>query len=508
VSKITESLVEAGHNWQGQVVPFGISGTNSATLEVSSLPPVNLGSRLRYLIQYPYGCIEQTTSSVFPQLYLDKIKVLTEVEKSSIQRNVNAGIDRLRSFQRSDGGFSYWPGLENSDSWGTTYAGHFLVEAEARGYFVPSDMLRKWKKYQKNKASEWRRADQYYNSDLMQAYRLYTLVLGDAAELGAMNRLQEDKKLSTTAAWMLASAYAKAGQPEAARKIIANLSTVVKPYRELGYTYGSDMRDRALILETLTLLNERPRAFELLKEISQGLGDGGYWMSTQETAMCLRAVGNFAGMEKRGAIKFSYVLNGKSVTASTELPIAQVPIPIAGTKEQSITLNNTGAGLLYVRLISEGTPAKGDEEDAQNNLSLSVRYTDVDGANLDVSKLEQGTEFIAEVTVVHAGLRNYYENLALNQVFPSGWEINNLRLTDDQGVTKNAQYNYQDIRDDRVYTYFNLSANQRKTFKVLLTATYSGTYYLPAISCEAMYDKSIYARKKGYTIEVIKPVAP
>jgi alpha-2-macroglobulin len=508
VTKISEAIVEAGKSWSGDVVPFGISGTNSATLEVSSLPPVNLGSRLRYLIQYPYGCVEQTTSSVFPQLYLDKIKVLTEIEKSSIQRNVTSGIERLRLFQRADGGFSYWPGMENSDSWGTTYAGHFLVEAESRGYFVPSDVIRKWKKYQKNKASEWRRADKYYNSDLMQAYRLYTLALSGAAEIGAMNRLQEDNALSSTAAWMLAAAYAKAGQPEAARKIISGLSTIVKPYRELSYTYGSDMRDRALILETLTLLNEKTKAFEVLKEVSKALGESGYWMSTQETAMCLRAVGNFAGMEKRGDIKFTYGLNGKNVSASTELPIAQVAIPINGTKGQNLRMTNSGGGMLYLRLITEGTPARGNEEDGQNNLSLSIRYTDVKGAEVDVTKLEQGTEFLAEVTVTHTGLRANYENLALSQVFPSGWEINNLRLTDDQGLSKTSGYNYQDIRDDRVYTYFDLSPNQRKTFKVLLTATYSGTYYLPAVNCEAMYDKSIYARKKGYVVEVVKPVAP
>ena len=115
---------------------------------------------------------------------------------------------------------------------------------------------------------------------------------------------------------------------------------------------------------------------------------------------------------------------------------------------------------------------------------------------------------MAEVTVTHAGLRTQYENLALSQVFPSGWEISNLRLTDDEGLSQASSYNYQDIRDDRVYTYFDLSPNQRKTFKVLLTATYSGTYYLPAVNCEAMYDKSIFARKKGYTVEVLKAATP
>jgi alpha-2-macroglobulin len=508
VTKITESLLESGKKWQADVVPFGIVGTNNAVLEVSNLPPVNLGSRLRYLIQYPYGCVEQTTSSVFPQLFVNRIKVLTDIEKSAIQRNVTAGIERLKSFQRPDGGFSYWPGGDDSDSWGSAYAGHFLVEAEANGYFVPSDMIKRWKKFQRNKASEWRREQKYFNNDLIQAYRLYTLALSGSPEVGAMNRLQEEKDLGLNAAWMLAAGYAKAGQPEAAKKLIGTLSLVIKPYRELSYSYGSDVRDRALILETLVLLKERTKAFDVLKEISRYLGDDGYWMSTQETAMCLKAIGSFAGMEQRGDLKFSYVINGKSVNAQTELPIAQVQIPINAVKTQAVAVTNTGGGTLFARIITEGAPARGNEDESENNLSLQVRYTDMKGNRIDVSKLDQGTEFMAEVSVTHTGIRSYYENLALSQVFPSGWEINNVRLTGDESLVKQSGFSYQDIRDDRVYTYFGLSPAETRTYRVSLTASYAGSYYLPAVSAEAMYDKSIYARKKGFVVDVVKPVTP
>lgn len=507
VTRVTESLLDAGKSWTVDAVPFGISGTNTAVLEISSMPPVNLGSRLRYLIQYPHGCIEQTTSSVFPQLYLSQIKVLTEIEQKNIQRNVTSGIERLKSFIQRDGGFGYWPGTaENSDPWGTTYAGHFMVEAQANGYYVPDDMLKRWKKYQKNKALEWRRNDQYYSSDLMQAYRLYTLALAGAPEIGAMNRLREQGNLSTTAAWMLASSYVKAGQPEAAKKLIEKLSTTVKPYRELGYSYGSDFRDKALIMETLVLLNDKTKAFALLKEVSKALSDNGYWMSTQETAFCLKAVASFASLEKKGELKYAYTLNGKKVNASTQLPIAQIQIPITGVKKESIQLTNESSGMLFTRLIMEGTPARGQEEDENSNLAINIRYTDADGKSIDITNLEQGTEFVAEVSVTHSGTRASYENLALSQVFPSGWEINNLRLTGDDEFMKSSYFAYQDIRDDRVYTYFNLYGNETKTFRLMLTASYAGTYYLPAVSCEAMYDRSIYARKKGQVVNVVKPV--
>jgi uncharacterized protein YfaS (alpha-2-macroglobulin family) len=118
--------------------------------------------------------------------------------------------------------------------------------------------------------------------------------------------------------------------------------------------------------------------------------------------------------------------------------------------------------------------------------------------------LEQGAEFIVSARVSNTGVRGAYKNLALNQIFPSGWEINNLRLEGTEDRLSGDKATYQDIRDDRVYTYFDLGPNQTKTFRTLLTASYSGKYYLPAVSCEAMYDRSVYARKKGQVVEVVK----
>jgi uncharacterized protein YfaS (alpha-2-macroglobulin family) len=320
-----------------------------------------------------------------------------------------------------------------------------------------------------------------------------------------MNRLREIGNLNSTGAWMLAAAYAKAGQVEAAKKLIGDLSLTISPYRELGYSYGSDLRDRALIVETLVLLNEKTKAFQLVKEISEALSTPGYWMSTQEVSFSLKAVASFVGMDKRGPLKFAYTLKGKSVKANSDLPIAQVQIPFDGLKKESVSVVNESGGNLYVRLIMEGTPARGQEDAEQSNLNLTVRYTDRNGRSIDPTTLEQGTQFIAEVSVTHPGIRSWYDNMALAQVFPSGWEISNLRLDDTQELISNSSFTYQDIRDDRVYTYFDLSPRETKKFKVLLTATYAGNYYLPAASCEAMYDRSIYSRLKGQVVDVVRP---
>jgi uncharacterized protein YfaS (alpha-2-macroglobulin family) len=504
-TNVIDGVIESGKTWDVVANPIGLSGTNSATIEVSNVPPINLDSRLRYLIQYPHGCVEQITSGVFPQLYLSQIQTLTDVQQKNVQENVTAGIEKLKSFVHPDGGFMYWPGSsERADIWGSSYAGNFLVEAERLGYYVPADIIKKWKKFQRTKAQEWRRSKEYSSSDLMQAYRLYTLAVAGEPEMGAMNRLRELEDLPTTAAWMLAAAYAKAGQPEAAKKIIAALPTQVSFYRELSNSYGSDVRDRAIILETLVLIGEKEKAFEVLKEISKVLSNNNYWLSTQETAFSLKAVSMFAGVNKQGALKFDYTVNGKTTSANSQLAVSRVALPSPDDKNQRITIKNTSEGNLYVRLVQTGTPARGEEEAANKNLALDVRYVTTKGQALDVSTLAQGVEFVAEVTVTHTGMITSYDNLALTQIFPSGWEITNLRLTDDEDAVKNSGYAYQDIRDDRVYTYFSLSPNERKTYRVLLTASYAGTFYLPAINCEAMYDASIYARTTGSVVKVTK----
>src|SRR5690606_2367222 len=306
-------------------------------------------------------------------------------------------------------------------------------------------------------------------------------------------------------AWMLAASYAVSGQQEAARALVEDLPVEVGPYRELGYSYGSGVRDKALILETLVLLGDRTKAFEVVKEISNALGNENVWMSTQETATCLRAIASFAANEKQGELKFDYQFgDGKKISASTALPVATIALPLSGIKPHQVIVENKGTGSLFVRLLKTGTPARGADVSASNGLSLRVSYTDTTGNPIDVTRLEQGTGFIAEVTVKHPGIRGAYENLALTQVFPSGWEINNLRLEGTEAFIESGPYRYQDIRDDRVFTYFNLNPNEERTFRIMLTATYAGTFYLPAASCQAMYDGSINAAVEGRDVTVVK----
>jgi uncharacterized protein YfaS (alpha-2-macroglobulin family) len=276
----------------------------------------------------------------------------------------------------------------------------------------------------------------------------------------------------------------------------------------MAYSYGSDLRDEAIILETLVMLEDRAKGFEIVKTLSEALSNPNMWMSTQTTAWCLKSIGAFAGRQPEGELKFSWSFDGKETSASTKLTLAQVDLNTEAAKQNSLKVVNESKGPLFVRVITQGTPARGNETDASSNLDISVSYMDMDGNVLDPSMLEQGTQFIASVSVSNPGLRGAYKNLAINQVFPSGWEINNLRLDEAENRLSGDKPTYEDIRDDRVYTYFDLNSSQRKTFRVLLTATYGGTYYLPGVNVEAMYDKNIYARTKGKEVQVVRDINP
>lgn len=512
VVNVVETIIDAGKTWDSPFTPAGMSGTNKGTLELSSIPPINLGERLKYLIEYPHGCIEQTTSSVFPQLFLGDIMELNSDFKISIDKNIKAGIERLKLFQTSSGGMSYWAGEYEADDWGTSYSGHFLLEAEAKGYTLPPGLIDNWKRYQRNMANAWTPRSKngnywWYNYDLEQAYRLYTLALAKAPELGAMNRLKEYKDLSVSAKWRLAAAYVKAGQPEVAKKLIAGLPYVTTPYREMGYSYGSNDRDDAMILETLTLLNDKVKAGPVVKNVSKALSSG-YWMSTQTTAYCLIAVSKFAsaGGGASKEMKYNVKINNLApIALNTKLPVKQIDMQLKGAAPGNISVTNNGTGIMFARIILEGIPETGDQTEADNDLKVNVNYTTMTGTPIDVTSLEQGTDFIAEVQITNPGTRGEYLEMALSQIFPSGWEIHNTRMDDAESVIKSDYPTYQDIRDDRVYTYFDISPYKTATYRIVLNAAYVGRYYLPTIYCEAMYDNTINSRKPGKWVSVVKP---
>lgn len=488
-----EYSLEPGEERSFPIAFSGLHGSNKATFEVSQILPIGLNERLDYLIQYPHGCIEQTTSSVFPQLFLTQIMEVDEKEKSRIVSNIKEGIERIASFQTSDGGFAYWPGNYDSDEWGTNYAGHFLLSAEKMGYTIPSQMKSAWMSYQKSVANDVKLTK--FN-DVTQAYRLFTLALSGNPDLSAMNQMRERGSINQTAKWRLATAYYLVGQKEVAQNMVKNLPVTGGGKDTHWYTYGSSVRDQGMILESLSLMKDRNRSKKLVEKLSRKMNSIS-WYSTQTTAYTLLGISTYYGVQNSGnSVSYSHALNQKKPQEIRgKSNIHRVIYTDVDFKEKgTVKLKNTGEIKLFVKVISEGIPLEYTQEKKQNSLELNLVYRNMDGKQIDPSKLTQGIDFKAVVTITNPGKKGNLKDIALSHLFPNGWEIHNSRL---YGGARNNQVDYQDIRDDRVYSYFDLKAGESKTITIQLNAAYLGKFYHPAIQVETMYDHMINATLPG-----------
>lgn len=503
--KVTAATLEAGKSWKETVAMPGATGTNQLTLEVSDIAPVNLSSRLSYLLGYPHGCLEQITSKGFPQLYISSFTDLTPQQAKSTEEAVKEVIRRLRSYQTVDGAFAYWPGGTSSNGWGTVYATHFLLEASKKGYLVPEAMKQSVLNNLRRVARNWKPATSYYmdSEETTQAYRLYVLALAGSPEMGAMNRLKEMKDLASMSRWSLASAYALVGREDVAQDLISKTTALPSGYSEYDETFGSDVRDQSIQLMTLCLLDKGKEAATLVEELSKQLSSDD-WLSTQSTAFALVALSDYlAKYRVDGAMDFTYACGGKDGQVKTDKNIwSETLLDKAGTSA-SVELKNTGKSTLFARIITEGIPEQGEEKAYANGVSLAVSYVDLNGRPVNVAQLEQGTNFSAVVTVKNPSARGY-NNLVLSEIFPAGWEILNTRFLNESATDSlSAGVNYQDIRDDRVYSYIDrLPAGSQVTVKINLCAVYPGRFYLPPVYCEAMYDYLIRANTAGQEVTV------
>ena len=503
--------IESGQSCELSYRPVSHSPENSVKLEVSRIPSVDISRRFDFLYNYQHSCTEQLTSKALPLLFVSQFKAVDEAEAGKIKANVQEAIRQLYSRQLPNGGFVYWPGNASANEWITSYAGMFLVMAQEKGYAVNANALNRWKRFQRSAAQNWRTPQQdagyYWQSDLQQAFRLYTLALAGAPEHGAMNRMKEmQQDLSLQAKWRLAAAYALNGKTQAANELVFNAKTTVEPYSPSAgsYVYGSYDRDEAMILETLLLMGREREAFTQAQKVSKNLSRED-WFSTQSTAFALMAMGRLA--EKlSGTLDFAWTMYGKQQPAvKSAKAVFEKALPIA-PGGGSVTVKNKGKGALNVDLITRIQLLNDTLPALANNLRLDVKYTDMNGTAIAPETLKQGSDFMATVTVANISGTTDYSDIALTHLIPSGWEIYNERMTADQeqanGADSNSSYSYRDIRDDRVLTYFNLKRGEYKTFTVRLQATYAGTFVLPAIQCEAMYDAGAQARTRAGKVTV------
>ena len=439
------------------------------TLQLAGFPAVDVQELFVDMRDYPYNCTEQLSARGLTMLHL--LPLLSEADVAKSKEMLPRIISQIYARQQADGGFAYWTG-GTSGTWVSSMAGQFLAEASKEGFEVNAGVIKNWKGYQQKMSQVFRVAGNNFFSNLDEAYRLYSLAVAGSPNLAGMNRLKEAGDIGNQARWMLSSAYALSGKSSLAAGLLDGVSSKFPEYEPYNITYGTALRDQLIALDALVLNDRVADALAVASELPQR------GMSTQESAFAAIALDHLNKKVANAAIHAN--VGGKDVASAASM----VSVPLSG----SATVKNLGDGMLYGTVLS--VSRDGAKMAVSNGLGVEVRYTGENGSAVNPAILAQGTRFTATIKVTGDAVRAH-ENLALNFGIPSGWEIVNDRL--QGGSMAEDGYDYKDIRDDRVNWFFALPTGRSKTFSVQLRAAYEGSYVLPAVVCEAMYDPAVNA---------------
>jgi len=468
LSETSQKRIEPGATFEQN---FTLPGDDDykLLLDVSAHQPVNLSGRMAQLIAYPHGCAEQTTSKAFPQLLLSEFSALSAEQQKEIEDNVKYGINRLASFQTSDGGMSYWPGQRQSHGWVSAYLLHFLSEAAARGYYVSDEMVRRLKSYVAAQANAWTLKGDASTA----AYQLYVLATMQSAELGAMNRMREQSaQLSAHANRLLAAAYAQSGRADIARQLLSANAVANNPW---GAWFSADV---AQLFAELPLNEQHAEqtADLLSKRLSSDL-----WLSTSETSFSLIALSQYYKSHATGkGLSFTTSLDGKKIAEVKSPKYTWNNTQQPGKKQAKLSLRNIGEAPIFVSVTAQGIATQSKVEKHSNGIELALSYTSETDQPINPYNLPQSTTFKASLIVRNTSGRDL-EHVAVTHILPAGWEILS-RLP-------SGNVSYQDQRDDRLLSYIdNLRNGESVNIRFSISATYAGLYYLPSVHAEAMYD--------------------
>ncbi len=504
-TKTYQAIIPKGSTKDLIYEPFGLEGTRSGNITVSKGLNFSFVPHVEWLSKYPHGCLEQTVSRVFPQVYLYKMNLLDEADKLKYRQQFEAAIQKLRFLQLPEGGFGYWPGARQANNWGTSYALQFLLEAKKYGYQVPEDMIKKCVAYQYKRAeSNFRAHDAGYSyASIDQAYALYTLAIAKKPNYGAMNRLRLVPSLNTTAKWLLAHSFVILGEEDIAKSIVDGSDAKVGSYRELGGNFGSAIRDQALISHTLIDMGDKVKAKVLIDEmVSKFNADESWNLSTQDRSQSLITFAHFIGNLEETEDSIKYSITAKNQFEKLDLMLdKEVDTYELDTKvvdAYDVKIKNDGNDDIYTSISLTGMELRDESAAIDSDLKMQVNYLDDGFKKISPDEIGKGSDFIIEYTITHPGLRASYENMALTAIFPSGWEILNQRLKENSNFNSGDVADYMDVRDDRVMLYFDIDKGAKKTFRFKVNATYEGRYWAPPAYCEAMYDSKISSKSKGF----------
>lgn len=488
-----------------------LAESSEFSLTLSPFPAVQFAESLRYLIGYPYGCVEQTTSRVFPLLYFSELVETVEPslisQSGSVTAFVQAGITKLEGMLMPNRQFSYWPGGTYANPWSSLYAAHFLVEARKAGYTVAervyTEMLIGLR--EQAKLATVQNAEPTVAELSLAAYACYVLAAAGHPEKGAMHYLKDRgvSRLSDYSHFQLASAFALSGGLETA---LSMLPVSVSPQiakRETGGTLNSPVREQAIMLDVLAEVNERhpaiPTLVQNLADIAETNGDR--WGTTQENAFAFLALGKIMQKQQARDYTGTLTLNGEHVA---DFDATEKRYTAPAWDGAQVQLSVEGDGSCYYYWSAFGIPRDSFIEEYARELQVRRRYFDKDGEEL-THTFQHGELIVAEIAV--KALTDSLENVVVVDMIPAGFEIENPRLesrADIPWIKADAfKPDYVDIRDDRLIFFGNFPRQRERKFYYALRAVTQGEFILPPVAAEAMYDGTKSAVAGSRRIEIL-----
>jgi uncharacterized protein YfaS (alpha-2-macroglobulin family) len=510
-----------------------IPTTERTTIWVTSNPYGESFDHLKYLVHYPYGCIEQTTSSTRPLLYVANMVGNidpTLVAADKIENMVMFGINRILSMQTPSGGFGYWPGDTTPNPWGTAYATHLLIDAQTLKYPVPDERLKDaldWIESElTNRYETGRKQHDWYYYEDAEAYLHYVLAMKGRGRKARIEKLILELKAKRKAddqdaenLYMLKAAAHYAGDrsydAELKNPDVSDISSV----RRNSWSYYSDRRRRGFMLSTFTdLFGPDPAGEKLANMVAESVrGHASYWYTTQELVWAVTGLGKRIGETTKEFSPAQLFANGKELKSDSGRPGSKSSDrswAIARASEYDkleIGLSKAG-GKIFMILSSEGVRENAKYRFGGEGLAIKRSYVDVSGEplNLGSGALKLGAVVYAQLSITNSTSERI-QNIAFVDRFPAGWEIENPRLgrgdTSMSWIDKDKvwQADYMNLRDDRIELFGGLNPHETKNVVYALRAVTSGQFTMPPVEAEAMYDPDLWAREAGQRVVITGP---
>lgn len=478
---------------------------------VSNSPLVQFSKNLDALVQYPFGCVEQTTSAAFPQLYYaDLVKSVSGTNNADMNPsyNVQQAILKLQSMQLSSGALAYWPSGSGESWWGSVYAAHFLLEAKKAGYEVNRTTVDRLLRYMTAKLGKKETEILYYNKNLKREiaakeipYSLYVLAIAGQADVPAMNYYKaHQEQLSLDSKYMLAAAYAVAGMPDKARQVLppAFAGEVSEPSD--GGSFYSYTRDQGMALFALLEINtDNSQVATLSRMLAERLNKQPY-LNTQENVFGILAMGKMARRANQTVGTAEVVVNS-SVRATTKGESITTDLGKVGTA--NLQLRTKGKGSFYYFAELSGISATGTVKEEDSYLKVRRSYFTRNGAPITSNTFKQNDLIVVRLTVQSQNAITI-QNVAITDMLPAGFEIENGRLYEMQGlpwIKDNNAPDYTDIRDDRINMFTN-AANTPKNYYYMVRAVSPGTYQLGPVMADAMYNGAYHSYNGAGVVKV------